>query len=232
MAEIILFGASGGIGQYVVKSLGSEHRITGTYHHTDPKNLAPAAAYHHVDVTDSDAVNTFVEQIAGGLKQPVLLYTVGISLNSTAHKITDADWDKTMAVNLSGAMRATRALLPIMRDLQWGRVIYVSSVLARQGVPGTLAYSATKAALGAMARVISAENATRGITANALALGYFNVGIIQAVPEPYLREHVIPGIPRGGLGDPSNIAAALRFFIEADYLTGATLDISGGMFAP
>jgi NAD(P)-dependent dehydrogenase (short-subunit alcohol dehydrogenase family) len=185
-----------------------------------------------VDVTNSESVAAFVETIAGHLQQPVLVYTPGVSLNATAHKITDADWDQTIAINLTGAMRAARAVLPIMRTRQWGRIVFLSSVLARQGVPGTIAYSATKAALAAMARVISMENATKGITANAVTLGYFNIGIIQAVPEQYLREHVIPGIPQGRLGDPATIAAAIRFIIEADYLTGATLDVNGGMFAP
>ena len=83
-----------------------------------------------------------------------------------------------------------------------------------------------------MAKVIAVENAKKGITANALALGYFGIGIIKAVPETYLKEHVLPGIPQGKLGDPSNIASAVRFIIEADYLTGSTIDINGGMFSP
>jgi acetoacetyl-CoA reductase len=229
MAEIVLFGASGGIGQYLIKKLAAEYPTIGTYHRADPSRLDPGATYHRVDVTDAAAVQGFVEAIGSGLKKPVLIYTPGVSPNALAHRFTDADWEQTLAINLTGAMRAARAILPIMRGLQWGRIVLLSSVLARQGVPGTLAYSATKAALGAMARVISVENATKGITANALVLGYFSVGIIEAVPEPYLKEHVIPRIPQGRLGDPANIAAAVRFAIEADYLTGAALDINGGM---
>jgi acetoacetyl-CoA reductase len=229
MAEIVLFGASGGIGQYLTKKLSSEHRIVGTYNRSDPSHLDSGATYHRVDVTDVAAVQGFVETIGSGLKNPVLIYTPGISPNAMAHKFTEADWEQTLATNLTGAMRAVRAMLPIMRSRQWGRIIFLSSVLARQGVPGTIAYSATKAALGAMVRVISVENATKGITANALALGYFSVGIIEAVPEPYLKEHVIPRITQGRLGDPANIAAAVRFIIDADYLTGATIDVNGGI---
>lgn len=230
MAEIVLFGASGGIGQHVIGDLAAEHRIFGTYHTADPRKLNPGATYYRVDVTDSATIQQFVEEIGAGLKRPVLVYTPGISPNAMTHKCTDEDWDRALATNLTGAMRAVRAMLQIMRHLQWGRIILVSSVLARQGVPGTVAYSATKAALGAMARVVSIENATKGITANTLALGYYNVGIIKAVPEKYLRENVIPGIPQQRLGDPTNITAAIRFIIEADYMTGATIDMNGGMF--
>lgn len=229
MAEIVLFGASGGIGQYLIGDLAREHRIMGTYRRADPAKLRPGAEYYRVDVTESAAVAHFAQQIEAGLQHPVLIYTPGISPNAVAHKISDADWEQTIATNISGAMRAARALLPRMRSVQWGRIILVSSVLARQGVPGTLAYSATKAALAAMARVISVENAGKGITANTLALGYFSVGIIGAVPEQYLREQVLPRIPQGRLGDPANIAAAVRFIIAADYLTGATIDVNGGM---
>ena len=232
MPEIILLGASGGIGQYIVRNMAAEHRIIGTHNRADTAGLAPGAEYHHVDVSSTAQLEQFAATVSSALKQPVLVYTPGVSLNATVHKLTDADWDTTINVNLSGAMRATRAFLPIMRSRGWGRVIYLSSVLARQGVPGTAAYSVTKAGLGALARVVSSENASKGITANALALGYFRVGIIQAVPETFLSEQVIPGIPMGKLGDPKDIVSAVKFAIEADYLTGATVDVSGGMFAP
>ena len=96
-------------------------------------------------------------------------------------------------------------------------------------IPGSVAYSVTKAGLGALARVIAVENARKGITANALALGYHDVGIISSVPEKFLEEKVIPSIPVGHLGDPANIRNAVQFLIDSDYVTGATLDINGGI---
>ena len=232
MAEIIVIGASGGIGQCIVASMSREHRVIGTHHRTDATGLVSGAEYRHLDVTSTEDVEQFAAALAPSLVHPVLVYASGISLNVTAHKLTDADWGKTLDVNLSGAMRATRAFLPIMRRLEWGRIVYLSSVLARQGVPGTLAYSVSKAGLGALARVVSAESASKNVTANAFALGYFDVGIINSVPRKYLEDRVIPSIPRGCLGDPENIVGAIRFAIEADYLTGATVDLSGGLFSP
>lgn len=229
MADIVVFGASGGIGQHLVRSLSAEHDLIGTYHSADPGSLVEGAAYHRLDVTDTAAVDAFVAGIQGRLRRPVLVYTPGVSPDATAHKISDADWQRALSTNLSGAMHVTRAMLPIMRGVKWGRIVYLSSVLARRGTPGTLAYSVTKAALGAMARVVSVENARRGITANALALGYYNVGIIETVPEDFLQKHVLPQIPQGRLGDPQNITEAVQFLIRSDYVTGATLDINGGM---
>jgi len=212
-----------------VRSLSAEHDLIGTYHSADPGSLVEGAAYHRLDVTDTAAVDAFVAGIQGRLRRPVLVYTPGVSPDATAHKISDADWQRALSTNLSGAMHVTRAMLPIMRGVKWGRIVYLSSVLARRGTPGTLAYSVTKAALGAMARVVSVENARRGITANALALGYYNVGIIETVPEDFLQKHVLPQIPQGRLGDPQNITEAVQFLIRSDYVTGATLDINGGM---
>jgi acetoacetyl-CoA reductase len=227
--DMVLVGASGGIGQYLITAFSQEYRIYGTYHRADRNLLAPGPEYFHVDISNRDEVRAFIDRIAPGLEKPVLIYSPGITYNQPAHKIEDEAWDKTLAINLTGAMLVTRGLLPRMREIGFGRIILISSVLSRIAIPGTIAYSATKSALNAMARILAVENAQKGITANSLALGYYKVGIIRAVPDSYLTEKVLPGIPQGRLGDPANIAAAVRFIIHADYLTGVTLDINGGI---
>ena len=165
--ELILIGASGGIGRSIVEGFAEEARIFGTYCRSLPESLPDTGSFFRVNVEDSDAVRNFFAEISPRLRRPVLVYTPGVSLNNVAHKITDDDWNRTLAVNLSGAMMSCREVLPRMRELGFGRIILVSSVLARIAVPGTLAYSATKAALCSMARVIAVENARKGITWNA-----------------------------------------------------------------
>jgi len=229
--ELIVIGASGGIGQKIVEAFSGEAKIFGTYFRSPPGELVGGERYFKVDVTDPASAQEFFEEISPALRRPVLVYAPGVSINGVAHRVRDEDWHRTMAVNLSGAMIACRGVLPRMRELGFGRIILVSSVLARAAVPGTMAYSATKAALCSMARVIAVENAQKGITANALTLGYYDVGMIATVPEDYLNMHVLPGIPMGRLGHPANIVSAIRFIVAADYFSGVSLDINGGMIA-
>lgn len=226
--EMIIIGASGGIGQHLVGSFRKMHKIIGTYCNVPFETLLSGPTYYHVDMNDSNSITNFCGEIITSLRRPVLIYLPGISPNNLVHKITEEDWIKTMTVNLTGAMIMTRELLPRMVDLKFGRFIYISSILSRKAVPGTAAYSVTKAGLNAFSRVVAVENAKKGITANALALGYFDVGIIKAVPDEYLKKNVLPTIPMGRLGDPSNIVEAIKYLIQADYMTGTTLDINGG----
>ena len=229
--DFIIVGASGGIGQHLVKAFQGDNTIIGTYCYGDVEGLVKGPTYYQIDLNDSKSISAFCSDIAPGLKRPVLVYTPGISPNNAVHRITDEDWGKTIAVNLTGAMCMTRGLLAKMAELQYGRIVYISSVLSRKATPGTGAYSVSKAGLNALARVAAFENAKKGITVNSLALGYYGVGIISAVPEEYLKNTVIPSIPVARLGDPSNIVEAVKFLIKADYVTGATIDMNGGIIS-
>lgn len=227
--DIIIVGASGGIGQYLVQVFSNKNRVIGTYFSASPADLSEGVEYFKVDVTNSEEVTSFLNSVGPSLSMPILIYTAGISPNNVTAKIVDQDWTDTIAVNLTGAMYSSRAILPWMRKLKYGRLIFVSSVLSRIAVAGTLGYSVTKAGLNSMAKVIAIENASKGITSNAIALGYFEIGIINAVPEDFLNNHVIPEIPLKRLGDPSNIVSAINFIIDSDYLTGSVIDMNGGM---
>jgi len=227
--DIVIIGASGGIGQYLVREYSDKYRVIGTYQSASPSDLIKGAEYHKVNVANSEEVNNFVNSIGPSLSIPVLIYAVGISPNNVTAKIIDEDWNNTIAVNLSGAMYCSRAILPWMKKVKYGRLIYISSVLSRIAVNGTLAYSVTKAGLNSMAKVIASENALNGITSNSVALGYFDVGIISAVPGDYLNKHVLPQIPLQRLGNPSNIVSTINNIIDSDYLTGSVIDLNGGI---
>jgi len=231
LLDIIIVGASGGIGQYLVHEFSKKHRVIGTYFSASPSDLAEGAEYFKVDVTNAQEVTSFLNGIGPSLSMPVMIYAAGISPNNVTSKIVDQDWHDTIAVNLTGAMYFSRAIIPWMRKLEYGRLILVSSVLSRIAVAGTLGYSVTKAGLNSMVKVIAVENASKGITSNAIALGYFEIGIINAVPEDYLKNHVIPEIPLKRLGDPSNITSTVNFIIDSDYLTGSVIDLNGGMIS-
>jgi NAD(P)-dependent dehydrogenase (short-subunit alcohol dehydrogenase family) len=121
------------------------------------------------------------------------------------------------------------ALLPIMREQNWGRVVNFASVVAQSGVPGTTAYAASKAGLWGLSKSLAKENATKGITINSLNLGYFDVGMIKEVPAD-MQAKIKEQIPSGMFGHPDNIYNAIRFLIDSDYVNGTTIDLNAGLY--
>ena len=229
--DLIIIGASGGIGQYLVKTYKVTNNIFGTYCHHNVSDLIEGPQYYPVDLSETASINEFIDRISSQVTKPVVIYTPGVSPNNPVHKVKDDDLNQTMAINLTGAIFVTRGILPVMRKFQFGRLIYLSSILSRMAVHGTAVYSATKAGLNAFSKVVALENAKLGITANSIALGYFNVGIISAVPPDFLNNKVIPSIPQGRLGNPIDIVNVIEFIIKTSYLTGSIIDMNGGVIA-
>ena len=225
---IVINGASGGIGSYLVERLAEDYEVIGTYNTHKPPSADRAVEFYQVDVRDTDSIEGFVSAVTNQLQRVVLVNLVGISLDAMGHKMSEDTWDKVLDTNLKGAFLMCRALLPIMRKQEWGRIINVSSIVGQMGVPGTVAYSASKAGLFGLTRALASENAARNITANALALGYFDVGMIRVI-KPEIQEQIRAMIPMKRLGNPRNVELAIRFLIESDYITGSTININGGL---
>jgi len=146
------------------------------------------------------------------------------------HRMTDEQWDLDNEVNLRGAFRVVRACLGGMRERRYGRVVVVSSGAARSGLPGQVAYAASKAGLGGMVRTIAAENAARGITANAVLPGMVATEAVLAMPED-VRERVLAALPAQRFVEPGEVAAAVAFLASpaAGSITGEELGIDGGL---
>jgi NAD(P)-dependent dehydrogenase (short-subunit alcohol dehydrogenase family) len=146
-----------------------------------------------------------------------------------AHRMTDDQWRRDVDVNLTGAFRAVRACLPGMRERGYGRIVAISSGAATAGQPGQAAYAASKAGLIGMVRTIAAENAARGITANAVLPGMIATEGVRAMPPPIL-DRVTGAQPSGRLGEPGEVAALVAYLAarEAGYVTGQAIAIDGG----
>ena len=225
---VIIVGASGKLGSYLAEKIACDYEVIGTYYANKPIDVHKNINYYYVDVCNEKSVREFVCQIKDKIEKIILINTVGITEDGMGHKMSESTWDKIINTNLKGIFLVCREILPIMRKQEWGRIINISSIVGQKGVPGTIAYSSSKAGIHGLTRTLAAENASKNITVNALALGYFNIGIINSI-SPNIRETIKNEIPMRRFGDPKNLVQAVRFLIECDYVTGTTININGGL---
>jgi 3-oxoacyl-[acyl-carrier protein] reductase len=161
----------------------------------------------------------------------ILVNNAGVHGASPIEGVDDETWETVTAVNLTAAFRLCREAFAPMRERRWGRVINVASITAQTGgVSGSVAYSAAKGGMLALTRTLARDGAPYGITANAVAPGQIDTGMSRAMDAEALRR-VEAAIPLGRLGTPEEIAYAVLFLAsgEAGFITGATLDVNGGM---
>ena len=225
---IVLTGASGGLGTYLIERLSKDHEMVGTYNTNKPSQTNNTVSFYRVDTTDTNSIERFVASVSEKLQKIVLINLAGVSIDGMGHKMTDDTWDRVVDTNLKGTFLMCRALLPFMRQQGWGRIVNISSIVGQIGVSGTVAYSASKSGLFGLTRTLAAENAQKNITVNTLALGYHNIGMINVI-SPEIQEKIKASIPMKRFGDPRNIELAIRFLIECDYMTGTVVNINGGL---
>jgi acetoacetyl-CoA reductase len=183
------------------------------------------------DVADRAAVSEMVGSIErrhGRLD--ALVNNAGILRDRSFVKMTEDDWNAVLSVNMMGAVNACSAAAPLMIARGYGRIVNISSFVAQAGNFGQTNYAAAKAGLIGFTRSLALEMARHGITVNAVCPGFIATGMWQSIPEG-VREKLIGRIPLGRVGQPSDIAAMVRFLVaEAGYVTGQTLNVNGGVY--
>jgi len=196
------------------------------------RKLGVEAELFLADVSKEDEVNSMVEKVLQRFGRiEILVNNAGINRDGLVHKGNLSNWEAVMEVNLTGPFNCTKAVLPSMRGQGYGRIVNLSSLTARIGIFGTGYYATSKSGLIGLTKVTAVENATKGITCNALAPGYINTDMMNKYPAEQLKA-LIATIPVGRFAEPEEVADA-ALFLAADsssYITGAVLDINGGSY--
>jgi NAD(P)-dependent dehydrogenase (short-subunit alcohol dehydrogenase family) len=191
-----------------------------------------SVAHFQADLTTESEVERLVSSVLEKFGRiDVLINNAGISKSSMSWKTDAASWRETMAINLDAPFYLSKHVIPAFRQQNSGRIINVSSIVAQTGFIGTSAYAASKAGLIGLTKTLSKELSDFGVTVNALALGYFNVGMIDDIPKA-LQEEIISSIPLRKLGDPTSVFQTINWLIseEGGYVTGQTINLNGGLF--
>ena len=185
-------------------------------------------------VADYEACAAGIKQVEADLGPvDILVNNAGITRDAMFHKMTPGMWKEVMDTNLSGLFNMTHPLWSGMRDRKFGRVINISSINGQKGQAGQVNYSAAKAGDLGFTKALAQEGARAGITVNAICPGYIGTEMVRAIDEKVLNERIIPQIPVGRLGEPSEIARCVVFLAadDAGFITGATLTANGGQYS-
>ena len=176
------------------------------------------------DVSDSAAVTAMFAQTASALGAvDILVNNAGIALTRSVDRLTEEDFDKTIAVNLKGVFLCMQAALPAMRAKKWGRIVNISSGAARGAGAIGPHYNASKAGVEGLTRGYAARLVKEGITVNAVAPSLIETDMMTGTKD------VVARIPLGRLGTADEVAQAVMLLIANEYMTGQTIAMSGGM---
>lgn len=234
----VVTGGTRGIGAAISTELKRKgYRVAANYGGNDEAaqkfQMETGIPVFKFDVSDYDACTAGIERISKDVGPiDVLVNNAGITRDGVLHRMTRENWQAVIDTNLSSVFNLTRLVIEGMRSRNFGRIISISSVNGRKGQFGQANYSAAKAGLLGFTKAVAQEGASKGITCNVIAPGYINTEMVAAVPKDVLEAKILPQIPVGRLGEPSEIARCVAFLAadEAGFITGACLDANGGQY--
>ncbi len=225
----LVTGAGRGIGRAIVEALAGEAWVAGL-DVAFPQGAGAASLALEADVGDCACVHGAVERLLaerGGLDWVVC--AAGITRDRVSWKMTNADWDEVLAVNLTGAFNVARAAAAPLRKSRRGRLVFISSINGLRGSFGQANYAAAKAGLVGLARSLALELARDGVTVNVVAPGFVDTPMTERLPE-HVRDRALARTPLGRAGRAEEVAAAVRFLCTdaAAFVTGVVLPVDGG----
>lgn len=235
----VVTGAGRGLGRAIAEELGrSGAKVVVNY----ANSQGPAeevveglgedkAIALQADVSDAGQAAALIEQsIERFGRVDVLVNNAGITIDKTMKKLSTDEWDKVVQTNLNSCYYTVKAALPGFTEQKSGKIINISSFVGQSGNFGQTNYAAAKAGIIGFTKASALEFARYNVCVNAICPGFMETDMFSAVSEE-VREKIKARIPLGRIGDPAEVARAVRYLVEdGDYITGQTLNINGGIY--
>jgi 3-oxoacyl-[acyl-carrier protein] reductase len=240
---VVITGGSKGIGRTIALKFAQEKASIVILHYDADESESEStlkmlaqqgveAESHKVDVSSFAAVDGIFKDILSRFQKiDVLINNAGITRDTLLMRMTEADWDAVININLKSVFNCTQNVIRSMVKQRSGKIVSISSVVGQIGNAGQANYSASKAGIMGFTKTIAREVAARGINVNAVAPGFIDTDMTSVLPEK-IKEAFIQQIPLGKLGQPEDVAEAVYWLCSdgASYITGQVIHVSGGMY--
>ena len=239
---VVVTGGSKGIGRTVALKFAEEKAKIIIVHY-DPDESASddtlntlskkgmEAESYRIDVSSYEDVQTLFEEILSRFgKIDVLINNAGITRDSLLMRMSEDDWDSVIRINMKSVFNCTQTVIRSMLKQREGSIVNISSVVGQIGNPGQANYSASKAGIIGFTKTVAREVAGRGITVNAVAPGFIDTEMTASLPDR-IKDSFLQQVPMGRIGKPEDVAEAVYWLCSdaANYITGQTIHVNGGM---
>ena len=226
---VLVTGGNRGIGRTIAQEmLAAGHRVAVTSRNGDAPEGALAVSADVTDADSLDAAFATVEEEYGPVE--IVVANAGITADNLLMRMSDDEFSSVIDTNLGGAYRTARRAITNMIRAKHGRIVLISSVSGLYGVAGQANYSSSKAGLVGLARSITREVGSRGITANVVAPGFIRTDMTDELPEKQQKEY-LQTIPAKRFAEPEEVAKVVRWIASDDaaYISGAVIPVDGGL---
>lgn len=234
---IFITGGSRGIGEAIVRMSAGKYNVAFTYNHSKDKALALEKSLNDkfggvfavlCEVSDEQSVQNAVNAVKKRFgKIDILVNNAGVAKSGLLIDFSLEDWKKLFDVNVNGTFNVTKAVLPDMMSRGDGAIVNVSSVWGVKGASMEVAYSSTKSAIIGFTKALAKEVALSGVRVNAVAPGAIDTDMMKVYSDTEIEDLCQNAIPLGRLGKPEEVASAILFLAENEYVTGQVLGIDG-----
>ena len=217
-------------GAYVIATATTENGAEDISKQFAEENLTGEGVV--LDVTEQSAIDSLMSRLDDSNQMPsILVNNAGITADNLMLRMTDDEWYRVIETNLNAVYRMSKACLKSMFRARFGRIISIGSVVGASGNSGQANYTAAKAGLVGFTKSLAQEMGSRGITANVVAPGFIETDMTAALPD-MVRDEMLKRIPMRRMGKVDDIAEMVAFLASdaANYITGETIHVNGGMY--